>query len=185
MRRFVGFTNELVLLEGIKNGHELAIEYWFKNYHHQLLNLALQKLPNRLVAEEIVQETFINCLRSINLFKGNSSLLTYMQSILRHEINDFYRKRYAKKFIQTIPLSEFLLEHEYKDAHDTALMVKLVLKKMAGQSRELLMQKYVDKKKVKELAKELGRSEKAIESELFRARKEFRLLWANIDQAVE
>jgi len=61
----------------------------------------------------------------------------------------------------------------------------LVLKKMAKRSRELLMQKYVDKKRIKDLAKELGKTEKAIESELFRARKEFRLLWANINQAVD
>lgn len=185
MKRFIGFTNESILVEAIKNGHGLAIEYWFKNYYQKLLNLALQKLPNRLIAEEVTQETFINCLRSITLFKGNSSLLTYMQSILRHEINDFYRKRYAKKFIQTIPLSEFLLDHEYKDAHETANMVKMVLKKMADRSRELLMQKYVDKKKIKELAKEWGQTEKAVESELFRARKEFRLLWANINQNSE
>jgi RNA polymerase sigma-70 factor (ECF subfamily) len=183
MKRFLGFKNEQILLEAIKNGHEAAIEYWFKNYHQELLNLAILKLPNRSVAEEIVQETFINCLRSITLFKGNSSLLTYMHSILRHEINDFYRKRYAKKFIRTIPLSEFLLDHDYKDAHETANMVKQVLKKMADQSRELLMKKYIDKKRVKELARELGRSEKAIESELFRARKEFRLLWANLNDA--
>lgn len=182
MKRFVGFTNEQILVEAIKNGHELAIEYWFKNYYQKLYKLAVQKLPSRSIAEEITQETFINCLRSITLFKGDSSLLTYMQSILRHEINDFYRKRYAKKFIQIIPLSEFLLDHEYKDAHETAEMVKLVLKKMTNQSRELLIKKYVDEKKIKELAKEWGRTEKAIESELFRARKEFRLLWAGIDQ---
>jgi RNA polymerase sigma-70 factor (ECF subfamily) len=185
MKRFIGFTDERVLVEAIKNGHELAIEYWFKHYYKKLLTLALQKLPNSAVAEEIVQETFVNCLRAINLFKGNSSLLTYMQSILRHEINDFYRKRYAKKFIKTIPLSEVFLEHEFKDAHETAVMVKLVLKKMARRSRELLMQKYVDKKRVKDLARELGRTEKAIESELFRARKEFRLLWANISQTID
>jgi len=182
MKRFVGFTNEQILVEAIKNGHELAIEYWFKNYYQKLYKLALQKLPSPSIAEEITQETFINCLRSITLFKGDSSLLTYMQSILRHEINDFYRKRYAKKFIQIIPLSEFLLDHEYKDAHETAEMVKLVLKKMTNQSRELLIKKYVDEKKIKELAEEWGRTEKAIESELFRARKEFRLLWADIDQ---
>ncbi len=184
MQRFLGFSNEQVLVEAIKNGHESAIEYWFKNYHQQLLKLAMQKLPNRSVAEEIVQETFINCLRNITVFKGDSSLLTYMQSILRHEINDFYRKRYAKKFIKTIPLSELLLDHEYKDAHETATLVKQVLKKMGSQSQELLMKKYVDKKRVKELAQELGRSEKAIESDLFRARKEFRLLWANLEKQI-
>ena len=53
---------------------------------------------------------------------------------------------------------------------------------MGSQSQELLMKKYVDKKRVKELAQEFGRSEKAIESELFRARKEFRLLWANLEK---
>lgn len=185
MKRFIGFSNEQILVEAIKNGHELAIEYWFKNYYQKLFNLALQKLPNHTVAEEITQETFINCLRSITLFKGDSSLLTYMQSILRHEINDFYRKRYAKKFMQIIPLSEILLDHDYKDAHETAELVKLVLKKMTDQSRELLMKKYVDKKKVKELAREWGQTEKAIESELFRARKEFRLLWANISQDID
>ena len=74
------------------------------------------------------------------------------------------------------------MDHEYKDAHETAILVKQVLKKMGSQSQELLMKKYVDKKRVKELAQEFGRSEKAIESELFRARKEFRLLWANLEK---
>jgi RNA polymerase sigma factor (sigma-70 family) len=173
MKRYVGFTNEHILVEAIKSGHELAIEYWFKNYYQKLFNLALQKLPNRSVAEEITQETFINCLRSITLFKGNSSLLTYMQSILRHEVNDFYRKRYAKKFIQIIPLSEFLLDHECKDAHETAELVKLVLKKMANRSRELLMKRYVDKKKIKELAKEWGKTEKQLNLNCLEPEKNF------------
>ena len=131
MQRFLGFSNEQVLVEAIKNGHESAIEYWFKNYHKQLLNLAMQKLPNRSIAEEIVQETFINCLRSITLFKGDSSLLTYMQSILRHEINDFYRKRYAKKFIKTI----------YSHYPDAQLV--LLNSPMVGGQNNLLLQECI------------------------------------------
>ena len=178
MKRFIAFDNESILLEALKQGDELAVEYWFKHYRPKLLLLAKQRLPSADLAEEIVQETFVNSLRSLNLFKGQSSLLTFMQSILRHEIADFYRKRYAKKFIRTIPLSEFLLDHPYKDAHDTAQAVNHVLAKMNCQHRDLLMKKYVDQKKVKELAQQTGRSEKAIESDLFRARQEFRLLWA-------
>jgi len=177
MQRFVGFNHEPVLINALKNGDELAVEYWFKKYRAPLMKLALLKLPTRQLAEEAVQETFVNCLRSLNLFKGESTLLTFMHSVLRHEIADYYRKTYAKKFIRTIPLSEFLLDHECKDAHETAELVGVVLKKMAAKSRELLMKKYVDNCRTKELAMELGQSEKAVESALFRARREFRLLW--------
>jgi RNA polymerase sigma-70 factor, ECF subfamily len=181
LNRFVGFNSELVLIEALKSGNEQAVEYWFKKYRPKLNKIALAKLPSANQAAEIVQETFISCLQTLNLFQGKSSLFTWMQSVMRHEIADFYRKRYAKKFIKTIPLSEVLLEQHYKDAATTAELVSLVLKKMARKNRELLLKKYVDCKKVKEIAQEMGNSNKAIESELFRARQEFKTLWLELE----
>ena len=182
-KRFVGFDNEIILVTALKRADELAVEYWFKKYHPKLKKLALSKAPNKELAEELVQETFINCLKSLNLFKGKSSLATWMQTVMRHEISDLYRKRYAKKFIQTLPLSDFLLDKNYKNAEETAVAVKKVLTKMASKNRDLLLEKYVDKKKVKEIALETGRSVKAIESDLFRARNEFKALWLKAEGA--
>jgi len=181
LTRFVGFDNELVLIEALKAGDELAVEYWFKKYRPALNKIALSKVPSSTVAVEIVQETFINCLQTLNLFKGKSSLLTWMQSVMRHEVADYYRKRYAKKFIQTIPLSDFLLEQNYKDAASSAELVTMVLKRMVRKNRELLLKKYVDCKKVKDIALEMGDSVKAVESDLFRARQEFKSLWLELD----
>lgn len=181
LTRFVGFDNEKVLVEALKAGNELAVEYWFKKYRFKLKKITLSKISNSHQAEEVVQETFINCLQTLNLFKGNSSLLTWMQSVLRHEIADYYRKRYAKKFIQTIPLSDFLLEQNYKDAASSAELVSTVLKRMVQKNRELLLKKYVDCKKVKEIASEMGNTVKSVESDLFRARQEFRSLWLELD----
>ncbi len=181
LTRFVGFDNEKVLIEALKTGNELAVEYWFKKYRLKLKKIALGKISNPQQASEIVQETFINCLQTLNLFKGNSSLLTWMQSVLRHEIADYYRKRYAKKFIQTIPLSDFLLEQNYRDAASSAELVSLVLKRMVQKNRELLLKKYVDCKRVKEIALEMGNTVKAVESDLFRAREEFKTLWLELD----
>ena len=181
LTRFVGFDNEKVLIEALKTGNELAVEYWFKKYRLKLKKIALGKISNPQQASEIVQETFINCLQTLNLFKGNSSLLTWMQSVLRHEIADYYRKRYAKKFIQTIPLSDFLLEQNYRDAASSAELVSLVLKRMVQKNRELLLKKYVDCKRVKEIALEMGNTVKAVESDLFREREEFKSLWLELD----
>lgn len=181
--RFVGFSNENILVEALKQGDDLAVEYWFKKYRAKLRQLALSKVSSVQVANEIVQETFISCLQTLNLFQGKSSLLTWMQSVMRHEIADYYRKRYAKKFIQTIPLSDIFLEQNYKDAASSAETVSLVLKQMLQKNRELLLKKYVDCKKVKEIALELGNSVKAVESDLFRARQEFKNLWLALEQS--
>jgi len=180
LKRFAGFNNEAILVAALRRGDQLAVEYWFKHYYRDLKKVALVKLPSEQVAQEVVQDTFVNCLQSLNLFRGRSALATWMQSVLRHEIADYYRKRYAKKFIRTLPLSDLLLDKNYKDAEVTAEQVRLVLKQMLNSNKELLMKKYVDQMSVKDIAAEMGKTAKAVESELFRARREFRNLWLEL-----
>lgn len=182
LTRFIGFENEQVLLKALKRGDEQAVEFWFKTYQPKLLQVALVRLPSEVVAQEIVQETFISCLQTINLFKGKSSLLTWMQSVLRHEIADYYRKLYAKKIIRITPLADLLLDHGASDSCGTADAVETVLRQMLSTHRELLLRKYVDCQKVKDIAAELGTSVKSVESNLFRARQEFKALWLEQEQ---
>lgn len=177
LKRFIGFDNEQILLQALKRGDEQAVEYWFQKYRAPLRQVALSRLPSEVVAQEIVQETFINCLQTINLFKGKASLLTWMQSVLRHEIADYYRKAYAKKIIRTTPLADLLLEQGASDSWGTADAVTAVLRQMLARHRELLLRKYVDCQRVKDIAVELGMSDKAVESGLWRARQEFKTLW--------
>ncbi len=61
-----------------------------------------------------------------------------------------------------------------EDAHSVSLRVKQALSKISSEHRELLLQKYVDQKKVKQMARDWGKSPKSIESELFRARESFK-----------
>lgn len=174
-------TDEQILINKLKAGDQQAAKAWFLIYKSRLLNLVLKKVSIREDAEEIVQETFINCLKGLNLFRGQASLFSWMQSILRHEIADYYRKRYAKKAIRTLPLGDFLLNHTVVNAHESSIRVKKVLAKMLKEKRELLLLKYVDRLAVKEIANLLGKTIKAVESDLFRARREFRELYLNLE----
>lgn len=166
------------LLERLKKGEPLAVQQWFSGYHDRLLRFVLTKVSSDKDAEELVQETFINCLKHLPLFRGDSSILTWMQGIARHEVADFYRKKYAKKAIKALPLGDLVIGAKVDDAHEVSEKVKTVLLKMSTDYRELLSLKYIDGKKVGEIALELGRSIKAIESDLFRARSEFKKLYA-------
>lgn len=165
------------LISKLKQGDTKAVNQWFGEYNDRLIKVVLNKVSNYQDAEEIVQQTFLNCLKHLPLFRGRSSIWTWMNSIARHEIADYFRKKYAKRALKTTRLSEFLLLDNIDDSSEVSEKVKRVLKKMRLNHRELLLLKYVDKKKVAVIAREFGKSIKSVESELFRARKEFKALW--------
>jgi len=165
------------LLASLRTGNPQAVAQWFKTYHRDLLKFVKTKVTPESDAEEIVQETFINCLKQLPFFRGSSSLKTWMVGIARHEVADYYRKRYAKKAILALPLTDLISANAIGDAHDISEKVHQVVQAMSEYNRELLFLKYIDGKKVEEIATLLGRSIKAIESELFRARSEFRTLY--------
>ncbi|MEA2057009.1 MAG: RNA polymerase sigma factor [Patescibacteria group bacterium] len=165
------------LVKRIKKGQSKAVKQWFNHYYPQLMRLALKKAQTAKDAEDLVQETFINCLRQIHLFRESSSLKTWMISILRHEIADYYRKKYAKKAIRTVPLAEFILEEKIEDSREVNKRVAEVLTKMREQRKNILLMKYVDNLGVREIARRVDRSFKAVESELYRAREDFKKLY--------
>jgi RNA polymerase sigma-70 factor, ECF subfamily len=167
------------LLARLRQGDPQAVAEWFSTYHDRLYTLVLSRVSEGNDAEELVQEIFLNCLKGFNIFRGESSLWTWMCSVARHEIADYYRKRYAKNAIKTLPLVDFLISENVlvRDSHQVSQKVTDILRQMSSHYRELLLLKYVDGMKVAVIAVQLQKTAKAIESDLFRAREEFRALW--------
>lgn len=76
------WTNEQVLLDGLRNGDEEAFTYLLETYYGQLLRVAMSHVPSRAVAEEVIQETWQGVLESLPRFEGRSSLKTWLFRIL-------------------------------------------------------------------------------------------------------
>ncbi len=171
-------SSEKQLIEQLKRGEPGVVREWFALYHDRLLRYVTSRVREPSDCEELTQEVFLHALKQLPLFRGSSTLWTWMVSIARHEIADYYRKRYAKKALQTLPLTESLFVLPLEDSSEISHVVLLCLSRMRTNSAELLRLKYIDKKRVADIARELGKSVKAIESELFRARGEFRTLYA-------
>lgn len=176
------FKSEKKLISQLKNGNPKAVKVWFNRFYPELLAVAKLKAKTDKDAEDLAQETLINCLKQIQIFRGDSSLKTWMMTILRHEIADYYRKKYAKQAIRTLPLTDFLLKEELKDSSEVEDRVKQVLGKMLSRRKKLLLMKYVDGLKVHEIAKKVGKTFKAVEADLYRARTNFKELYVTLDQ---
>lgn len=89
--------NEDELIEKIKNGDENSFRFLFDKFQSRVYNTALSYLQNQTDAEDITQEVFIEVFRSVQSFKGDSSLATWLYRITINKCNDLSRHRKRKK----------------------------------------------------------------------------------------
>lgn len=68
-------------LAALRAGDEAAFQSLIQRYHGPMLRLALTYVGDRGVAEDVVQETWLTCLRSLDRFEGRSSLKTWIFGI--------------------------------------------------------------------------------------------------------
>jgi RNA polymerase sigma-70 factor (ECF subfamily) len=67
---------------------------WLDEYGDYLYQYALYRVSKRVIAEDLVQETLLAALNSYAEFDHKSSTKTWLTSILRHKITDYFRKTY-------------------------------------------------------------------------------------------
>ena len=65
---------------------------WLATHGDYLFNLAVGQVRDPLVAEDLVQETFLAALKARDRFAGRSSDRTWLVGILRHKIYDHLRR---------------------------------------------------------------------------------------------
>jgi len=74
-----------------QNGNDRAFEAIYKRYAVKLLGIAMQKINDRDVAEELVQDTFMGFFNKKEQLKELTSPMAYLYVILKHKIMDKYR----------------------------------------------------------------------------------------------
>jgi len=72
-------------------------EKWINDYGDFLYNYALSRMFSREEAEDLIQETFLAAFKSIDKFQGQSTERTWLVSILKRKIVDYYRKKGRSK----------------------------------------------------------------------------------------
>lgn len=67
-------------------------EEWVDQHGDYLYRFALSRLRDEKTAEEVLQETFVAALQSLDRFEGRSSERTWLAGILKHKILDHFRR---------------------------------------------------------------------------------------------
>jgi RNA polymerase sigma-70 factor (ECF subfamily) len=123
------------------------------------------------VAEDLLQETVIEAVRSASGFRGDAQLSTWMCAIARRRLARHYeaeRKaevgRSRLRVVAEAALDESLQHAEQREE------VARALGRLPALHRQVLVLKYLDELPVEEVAAQVGRSRVQVQSLLQRAR---------------
>lgn len=156
-----------------------AIVLFYRVYRPKLTRFIKSKVTNPQDGEEILQDTLFAFLEALRDFGGRSTIQTFLFSICRHKIIDFYRKKKLKQvvFSQAPQLealiSPLLTPEEELDVSVLSEKIHRVMRSLVPQYRTMLTLKYFEDVSVDDIAEKFAITFKSAESKLFRARKAF------------
>lgn len=180
--------NELELIQQLRAGDELAFKSLVENYQDLVYNTALGVVQNSEDAEDVAQEVFIQVYRSIDQFKGDARLSTWIYRITTTKALDHIRSRKRKKrfaFITSLfgPNDELVhdpvdFQHpgvELDRKEQAALLFRMIAQLPENQKVAFTLHK-TEELSYQEIADVMQLSVSAVESLLFRARQNLRKL---------
>ncbi|KOY52993.1 RNA polymerase sigma factor [Polaribacter dokdonensis] len=188
--------SELDFIKELKEGKSSAFGILLNDFEQKVFNTCISFVPNKEDAEDIAQEVFLEVFRSINKFKGNSKLSTWIYRIATNKCLEFIRKKNTKKrfaFMQTIlgnetprDKSNYFTEFKHpgiilENKELTATIFKAINTLPESQRIVFTLAK-IDDKSYQEIVEITGKSLSSVESIMFRAKKSLKEKLASVNK---
>lgn len=142
--------------------------------------------PRSDLVDDIVQDVFLAALGSMSSFLGNSPLRSWLLGIARHKVETYYRQRLrepeplADSGHASEPAAADMLIDDLIDQERSKAKTQRVLRQLPESYGLALSWRYWEGRSVREMAEATGRTEKAMERLLARARARFKQLWGQV-----
>jgi RNA polymerase sigma factor (sigma-70 family) len=136
--------------------------------------------------DDVVHDVFVAALSNLSAFRGASALRSWLLGIARHKIEDYYRDllRRPEAFDDTVETKEPPDDQppieERIDRARAAEKTQRILSMLPESYSVALLWRYWENRSIREMADATGRTEKAIERLLARAKTRFRELWGEV-----
>jgi RNA polymerase sigma-70 factor (ECF subfamily) len=182
-------AKEITLVQRLVRMDEKAWETFCREFSAALLTFVRLRFGcGRELAEEIVQMSFVRCVKSIRSFDpARGRLFAWLKAVAKNEAHTLLPEFQTRPRGPSVgapfsdvareimgKLDDASLPEEMLARQETQLLVQEAMMELPSRHREALVLKYVENRRVSEIAERLGHSEKAIESLLTRAREAFR-----------
>lgn len=155
-------------LEGDVQAIEQIYNQFYPSVHRQVWNL----VPKEYV-DDVTQEVFISVIHSLKNFRGDSKFTTWLYTITRREVANFYRKqnRLPSQISQEINEFEEIISssaaRNNPKIQDDLITLRHCIAQLPDDYQEVILLRLVEEKKFRTVAAEMHKSLEATKS-LFR-----------------
>lgn len=99
--------------------HDLSpADTWVDQYGDYLYSYAFYRVSDNSAAEDLVQDAFAAALAARAGFKGKSTEKTWLTSILKNKIMDYFRKRYRGRSVPNDDIDRLVSSTPFFDEKD-------------------------------------------------------------------
>jgi len=156
-----------------------AAEQLVREFGDRLLRSAYLLCGNEADAKDLVQETFIQAVRSVGRFRGASAIFTWLYGILLNVTRHYIRKRkHAEKLFTQRLLKDRIPEEPDDDdkvgSQWASAMLTYAIHQLSTDHREMIILKFFEEMKTEEIAHYLTISPGTVKSRLHYALKALR-----------
>jgi RNA polymerase sigma-70 factor (ECF subfamily) len=168
------------LVEGIRRACEADFNELYDRYFQRVYSFALARLRNRADAEEVVQESFTAVFRSIDAYRGQSTLVCWIYGIAKNNVNNHLRraKSHELRLVRAEPgmvlgaasldvssPEDLLSLQRYQES------VSKLLSSVAAWQSEVFWLRHMENLTIGEISERVKRSNDAVRSSLYRVKR--------------
>jgi RNA polymerase sigma factor (sigma-70 family) len=165
------------LIEECARGDSKSQFRLYNQYSKAMYNLAYRMTNNREDAEDILQETFVDCFRNIANFRFESTFGAWLKTILiNRSINHLKKKKVVLVLHENLPETAYVDEPE--PVYDTSNIFKAI-EMLPDGYRVILTLYLLEGYDHTEISQILGISESTSKSQYSRAKEKLRKLIQN------
>lgn len=154
------------LVSSYIEGNSNALNILFSRHKNRLEAFIFSKVKNRDVMDDIIQDTFIKVINSLdnNKYKAEGKFINWLLRISRNLIIDYFRKNKRKKYISSsndFDVFNFIKDvddnwEENKIKNELIDDLKMVISKLPDKQKEVLFLRHYSNMSFEEIATNTG-----------------------------
>jgi RNA polymerase sigma-70 factor, ECF subfamily len=169
------FVEEILNAAFETDDKEVLLDELMKLYGQEILQLVYSYVKNQSLAEDLTQDIFVKCYKSLNTFHGKSKLRTWLWRIAINHCKDFLRSWYNKNVIingEQEPIDNWcnnLVEETVVQKDEDEQLIQAIMK-LPIKYREVIYLFYYEDLPIKEIAELTGTGDNTVKTRLRRAK---------------
>jgi RNA polymerase sigma-70 factor (ECF subfamily) len=175
----VAHADEALLVAAIRNAEESAFSVLYERYFQRVYTFSFLRLRNHADTEEVVQETFTSVFRSIDAYRGESPLVSWIYGIARNTVNNRLRRanlqhermaRAKNELLRTSLVMSPGTPEDELNFQRSVDRVRQCLASLSDWQAEVFALRHLENLPIGEIARRMSRSHDSVRSSLYRVK---------------